>query len=65
MAASPDCGIASAYLQRWQMPTLFVHGSSPSPNQSSASPTPTILAFTHRTADTILVRYLNKPGMLS
>jgi gluconate 2-dehydrogenase alpha chain len=65
MAASPDCGIASADLQGWQMPNLFVHGSSPFPNQGSANPTPTILAFTHRTADIVVVRYLKEPGMLS
>jgi choline dehydrogenase-like flavoprotein len=47
------------------MPNLFVHGCSPFPNQSSASAALTILAFAHRTADTIVVRYLKKPGVLS
>jgi gluconate 2-dehydrogenase alpha chain len=47
------------------MPNLFVLGGSTFPNQCSANPTPTILAFTYRTADAIVDQYLKKPGMLA
>jgi gluconate 2-dehydrogenase alpha chain len=47
------------------MPNLFVLGGSALPSQGAANPTPTILAFTYRTADAIADRYLKKPGMLS
>jgi gluconate 2-dehydrogenase alpha chain len=65
MAATPDRGVVSPYLQHWQMPNLFVLGGSTFPNQGSANPTPTILAFTYRTADAIVDRYLKKPGVLA
>jgi gluconate 2-dehydrogenase alpha chain len=65
MAASSDRSVVSPYLQHWQMPNLFVLGGSTFPNQGAANPTPTILAFTYRTADAIADRYLKKPGMLS
>lgn len=65
MAASPDRGVVSPYLQHWRMPNLFVLGASTFPNQGSANPTPTILAFTYRTADALVDRYLKKPGMLA
>jgi gluconate 2-dehydrogenase alpha chain len=65
MATSPDCGIASAYLQGWQMPNVFVHGGSPFPNQGPANPMPPIRAFTHRTADTDRGSVPKEAGMLS
>ncbi len=65
MVATPDRGVVSPYLQYWQMPNLFVLGGSTFPNQGFANPTPTILAFTYRTADAIVDQYLKKPGMLA
>ena len=65
MAASPERGVVNPYLQHWQIPNLFVLGGSTFPNQGSANPTPTILAFTYRTTDAIVDRYLKKPGVLS
>jgi gluconate 2-dehydrogenase alpha chain len=65
MAASPDRGVVNPYLQHWQMPNLFVLGGSTFQNQGAANPTPTILAFTYRTADAIVDRYLKKPDMLA
>jgi gluconate 2-dehydrogenase alpha chain len=65
MSASPEHGVVNPYMQHWNMPNLFVLGGSTFPNQGSANPTPTILAFTYRTADAIVDRYLKKPGMLA
>jgi gluconate 2-dehydrogenase alpha chain len=65
MAAAPDRVVVSPYLQNWQMPNPFVLGGSTFPNQGSANPTPTILAFTYRTADAIVDWYLKRPGMLA
>jgi choline dehydrogenase-like flavoprotein len=45
MAASFDCGIVSTYLQRWQMPNLFVLDSSTFPDQGTVTPASMILAF--------------------
>ena len=39
-------------------------GASMFPNNGSANPTPTVLAFTYRTADAVIDRYLKKPGPL-
>jgi gluconate 2-dehydrogenase alpha chain len=65
MASSPDRGVVNPYLQHWQLPNLFVLGGSTFPNQGSANPTSTILAFTYRTADAIVDRYLKKPALLA
>jgi choline dehydrogenase-like flavoprotein len=42
-----------------------VIGASTFPNGGAANPTPTILVLTYRTADTIVDKYLKKPGMLA
>jgi choline dehydrogenase-like flavoprotein len=64
MAASPDRGVVSPSLRHWQMRNLFVLGGFTFPNQGAANPTPTILAFTYRTADAIVDQCLKGPGML-
>src|SRR2546430_5016972 len=38
----------SPYLQHWQLPNLFILGGSTFPQNASANPTPTILAFVDR-----------------
>jgi gluconate 2-dehydrogenase alpha chain len=65
MAPSPDRGVVNPFQQHWQIPNLFVLGASTFPNSGSANPTPTILAFAYRTADTLVDRYLRKPGPLA
>ena len=52
-------------LTRWDISNLFVIGASTFPNSGAANPTPTILALTYRTADTLVDRYLKKPEMLA
>jgi choline dehydrogenase-like flavoprotein len=65
MAASPDRGVVSPYLQHCQMPNLLVLGGSTFPNQGSANHSPAIFVFTYRTVDAIADRYLKRPGMLA
>ncbi|HEV7967073.1 MAG TPA: GMC family oxidoreductase [Candidatus Acidoferrales bacterium] len=65
MAKSPDLGVVNTYTQHWDISNLFVLGASTFPNSGSSNPTPTILALTYRTADAIVDKYLNKPGMLA
>jgi gluconate 2-dehydrogenase alpha chain len=65
MGASPDRSVLNPYLQHWQIPNLFVLGASAIPQNASATPTPTILALTYRTADAILDRYLKHSSALA
>ena len=65
MGSSPDCSVVNPYLQHWQVSNLFVLGGSAFPQNSSANPTPTILALTYRTADAIVNRYLKSPAALA
>jgi gluconate 2-dehydrogenase alpha chain len=64
MGGSPVRSVVNPYLQHWQLPNLFILGGSTFPQNASANPTPTILAFVYRTADAIVSRYLKNPGPL-
>jgi gluconate 2-dehydrogenase alpha chain len=64
MGASPERSVVNTWLQHWNMPNLFVVGSSAFPQNSSANPTLTILAVTLRAAEGIIGRYLKKPESL-
>jgi gluconate 2-dehydrogenase alpha chain len=65
MGASPEQSVVNPWLQHWKMPNLFVVGSSSFPQNSSANPTLTIVAVSHRAADGLIDRYLKKPGPLA
>jgi gluconate 2-dehydrogenase alpha chain len=65
MGNSPAHSVVNPYLQHWQLPNLFILGGSTFPQNASANPTPTILAFVYRTADAIVSRYLKDPGPLA
>jgi len=65
MGNSPDHSVVNPYLQHWQLPNLFILGGSTFPQNASANPTPTILAFVYRTADALVNRYLKNPGPLA
>ena len=65
MGDSPAYSVVSPYLQHWQLPNLFILGGSTFPQNASANPTPTVLAFVYRTADAIIDRYLKHPGPLA
>jgi gluconate 2-dehydrogenase alpha chain len=64
MGASPERSVVNTFGQHWQAPNLFVMGASMFANNGSANPTPTVLAFTYRTADAVIDRYLKHPGTL-
>ncbi len=64
MSATPDRGAVNTWLQHWDMPNLWVVGSSSFPQNSSGNPTLTILAVTIRAADGIVGKYLKKPEAL-
>ncbi len=64
MGNSPADSVVNPFLQHWQLPNLFILGGSTFPQNASANPTPTILAFVYRTADAIVNRYLKLPGPL-
>jgi gluconate 2-dehydrogenase alpha chain len=65
MGSSPERSVVNPWLQHWQMPNLFVVGSSSFPQNSSANPTLTIVAVAHRAADGLIDRYLKSPGRLA
>jgi len=65
MGDLPAHSVVSPYLQHWQLPNLFILGGSTFPQNGSANPTPTVLAFVYRTADAIIDRYLEHPGPLA
>ncbi len=65
MGTSPDQSVVNPWLQHWGVPNLFVVGSSSFPQNSSANPTLTIVAVSHRAADGLIDRYLKKPGPLA
>jgi gluconate 2-dehydrogenase alpha chain len=65
MGKSPDQSVVNTWLQHWKMPNLFVVGSSSFPQNSSANPTLTIVAVSHRAADGLIDHYLKKPGPLA
>ena len=62
MGSSPEQSVVNPWLQHWKMPNLFVVGSSSFPQNSSANPTLTIVAVSHRAADGLIDHYLKKPG---
>jgi gluconate 2-dehydrogenase alpha chain len=65
MGASPEHSVVNTFGQHWQAPNLFVLGASMFPNNGSANPTPSVLAFTYRIADAVIDRYLKRPGILA
>ena len=65
MGKSPEHSVVNTYGQHWQAPNLFVMGASQFANNGSANPTPSVIAFTYRTADAVIDRYLKHPGRLA
>jgi len=52
------------YLQSWDVPNVFVVGSSVFPQNHGYNPTGTVGALTFWAADAIRNQYLKKPGPL-
>jgi gluconate 2-dehydrogenase alpha chain len=64
MGADPGTSVVNRYLQSWDVPNLFVIGSSAFPQNPAYNPTVTVGALAYIAADAIVNRYLKSPGPL-
>ena len=64
MGSDPRMSVVNRYSQSWDIPNLFIVGSSTFPSMSGFNPTLTIQALAYMTADAIVKRYKSKPGPL-
>jgi gluconate 2-dehydrogenase alpha chain len=65
MGTDPSTSAVNRYLQSWDVPNLFVFGSSAFPQNPGYNPTGTIGALTYWAADAIRNRYLKSPGLIA
>jgi len=64
MGSDPKTSVVNRYGQSWDIPNLFIVGSSAFPTMSGFNPTLTIQALAYMSADAIVKRYKNTPGPL-
>ena len=64
MGSDPKTSVVNRYGQSWDVPNLFVIGSSTFPSMSGFNPTLTIQALAYMSADAIVNRYKKSPGAL-
>ena len=64
MGSDPKTSVVNRYGQSWDIPNLFVVGSSTFPTMSGFNPTLTIQALAYMSADAIVNRYRKNPGAL-
>ena len=64
MGSDPKTSVVNRYGQSWDVPNLFVIGSSTFPTMSGFNPTLTIQALAYMSADAIVNRYKKSPGPL-
>ena len=64
MGSNPQESVVNKYSQSWDIPNLFIMGSSTHPTMSGFNPTLTIQALAYMTADVIVNRYRKNPGSL-
>jgi gluconate 2-dehydrogenase alpha chain len=64
MGSDPKTSVVNRYGQSWDIPNLFVIGSSTFPSMSGFNPTLTIQALAYMSADAIVNRYKKSPGPL-
>jgi gluconate 2-dehydrogenase alpha chain len=64
MGSDPKTSVVNKYGQSWDVPNLFVIGSSSFPTMSGFNPTLTIQALAYMSADAIVTRYKKNPGAL-
>jgi gluconate 2-dehydrogenase alpha chain len=64
MGSDPKTSVVNRYGQSWDIPNLFVIGSSSFPSMSGFNPTLTIQALAYMSADAIANRYRKNPGSL-
>jgi gluconate 2-dehydrogenase alpha chain len=65
MGSDPRNSVVNRYGQTWDIPNLFVLGSSTHPTMSGFNPTLTIQALAYLSADAIVDRYKRNPGPLA
>jgi len=65
MGADPKSSVVNKYGQSWDIPNLFMIGSSTFPSMSGFNPTLTIQALAYMSADAIANRYRKNPGPLA
>jgi gluconate 2-dehydrogenase alpha chain len=64
MGSDPSTSVVNKFSQSWDIPNLFLMGSSTFPSMSGFNPTLTIEALAYLTADAIVNRYKKNPGPL-
>jgi gluconate 2-dehydrogenase alpha chain len=64
MGSDPKTSVVNRYGQSWDIPNLFILGSSTHPTMSGFNPTLTIQALAFMSADAIVNRYKKAPGPL-
>jgi gluconate 2-dehydrogenase alpha chain len=64
MGSDPRTSVVNRYGQSWDVPNLFIIGSSTFPSMSGFNPTLTIEALAYMSADAIVNRYQKSPGPL-
>jgi gluconate 2-dehydrogenase alpha chain len=64
MGSDPTTSVVNRYGQSWDIPNLFIIGSSTFPTSAGFNPTLTIQALAYMTADAIVTRYKKNPGAL-
>jgi gluconate 2-dehydrogenase alpha chain len=64
MGTDPKTSVVNRYLQSWDVPNVFVLGSSVFPQNAGYNPTGTVGALAYWAADAIRNQYLKKPGPL-
>ena len=64
MGSDPKTSVVNRYSQSWDIPNLFIVGSSTNPSMSGFNPTLTIEAVAYMSADAIVNRYRKSPGPL-
>jgi gluconate 2-dehydrogenase alpha chain len=64
MGNDPNTSVVNKYGQTWDIPNLFVIGSSTFPSMSGFNPTLTIQALAYMSAEAIATKYRKGPGPL-
>ena len=64
MGGDTTTSMVNRYGQSWDIPNLFIVGSSTFPTSAGFNPTLTIQALAYLTADAIVKRYKDRPGPL-
>ena len=64
MGTDPGNSVVNKYSQVWDTPNVFVTGASNFPQNAGMNPTGTVCALAYHTADGIISKYLDSPGVV-